>query len=225
MEATVATEPAVQTPATEQKKSLIKRTPKWAIYTLLALIVAAVLGYGYTQHWFKFAGLGSTPKANDVIGAVAPNAPAAVDAAAAGDALTKARQAFATGDLQGAINGYQALVAQNPNDINALGELGNVYYMTGWMPQATQTYFDAANKAIDQNRPEVAEALLPVIVRGNPMLASQLQDRMFDAQMRADGMADDFDQPPQAQVQQPQAQQPQAQQPQQQAQQVPQPQG
>jgi cytochrome c-type biogenesis protein CcmH/NrfG len=208
MEATVATEPAVQTPATEQKKSLIKRTPKWAIYTLLALIVAAVLGYGYTQQWFKFAGLGSTPKANDQISAVAPNAPAAVDAAAAGDALTKARQAFATGDVQGAINGYQALVAQNPNDINALGELGNVYYTTGWIHQATQTYFDAASKAIEQNRQDVAEALLPVIIRGNPMLASQLEDRMFEAQMRADGMPmDNLDQPQQPQQAQQQLQQ------------------
>lgn len=224
MEATVATEPAVQTPATEQKKSLIKRTPKWAIYALLALIVAAVLGYGYTQNWFKFAGLGKAGQANDQIGAVAPNAPAAVDAAAAADALTQARQAFATGNLQGAINGYQAVLAQNPNDINALGELGNVYYMTGWMPQATQTYFDAANKAIDQNRPDVAEALLPVIVRGNPMLASQLQDRMFEAQMRAEGMPmDDFEQPQQAQL--PQQPQVAPQQAEQQAQPVPQQQG
>jgi tetratricopeptide (TPR) repeat protein len=220
MEAQVATEPAVQTPAPEQKKSLIKRTPKWAIYALLALIVAAVLGYGYTQQWFKFAGLGSTEKANDVIGAVAPGA-APATAAPAADALSGARQAFAMGDLQGAINGYQAVLAQNPNDLNALGELGNVYYMTGWIHQATQTYFDAANKAIDQNRPDVAEALLPVIVRGNPMLASQLQDRMFEAQMRAEGMMDDFDQPQQAQVQQPVA----PQQAQQQVQQVPQQQG
>ncbi|MCK7494780.1 MAG: tetratricopeptide repeat protein [Comamonadaceae bacterium] len=141
----------MQTPATEQKKSLIKRTPKWAIYTLLALIVAAVLGYGYTQQWFKFAGLGSTPKANDQISAVAPNAPAAVDAAAAGDALTKARQAFATGDVQGAINGYQALVAQNPNDINALGELGNVYYTTGWMPPGNP---DLLRRRQQGHRPE-----------------------------------------------------------------------
>ncbi len=208
MEAQVATEPAVQTPATEQKKSLLKRTPKWAIYALLAVIVAAVLGYGYTQQWFKFASLGSTPKANDVIGAVAPTAPAAADAAAAGDALSKARQAFATGDVQGAINGYQAIVAQNPNDLNALGELGNVYYTIGWSHQATQTYFDAASKAIEQNRQDVAEALLPVIIRGNPMLASQLEDRMFEAQMRADGMAmDDLDQPQQPQQAQQQLQQ------------------
>ncbi len=166
-----------EAPVTE-KRSLFKRIPRWAMYATLALIVAIVLAFGYTQHWFK----AGTDKAKEVLSAVMP-ASATTDTKSP-DALTQARQAFASGDVQGAVNGYREALAKNPEDINAMGELGNVLYATGWIAQATQSYFDAANKAIDQNRPEVAEALLPVIIQNNPMLASQLQDRMFELQSR-----------------------------------------
>lgn len=169
-----------------KKKSLFKRIPKWAIYATLALIVAIVLALGYQQHWFK----AGADKAKEVLSAVLPAS--ATAPANQQDALAQARLAYASGNVQGAVDGYREVLAKNPDDIDAMGELGNVLYSTGWIAQATQTYFDAANKAIDQNRPEVAEALLPVIMRGNPMLASQLQDRMFelqsqqmDAQMQA----------------------------------------
>ena len=174
-----------QTPVL-QKKSFFRRIPKWLMYATLALIVAIVLAFGYTQHWLK----AGADKAKEIISAVLPAS--ATASASPQDALTQARQAFASGNVQGAVSGYREVLAKNPDDIDAIGELGNVLYATGWTAQATQSYFDAANKAIDQNKPQVAEALLPVIIRGNPMLASQLQDRMFelqsqqmDAQMRA----------------------------------------
>ena len=174
-----------QTPVL-QKKSFFRRIPKWLMYATLALIVAIVLAFGYTQHWLK----AGADKAKEVISAVLPAS--ATASASPQDALTQARQAFASGNVQGAVSGYREVLAKNPDDIDAMGELGNVLYATGWIAQAAQAYFDVANKAIDQNKPQVAEALLPVIIRGNPMLASQLQDRMFelqsqqmDAQMRA----------------------------------------
>ncbi|MCK7492225.1 MAG: hypothetical protein MZW92_11935 [Comamonadaceae bacterium] len=135
--------------------------------------MAAILGYGYTQQWFKFAKIGTGSSATETLSSA--GGPAAV--ANAQEAVVKARQAFASGDVQGAINGYQQVLAANPNDFGTMGELANVYYMTGWIPHATQMYYETASKAIEQNRPDVAEALLPVIIRGNPMLASQLQDR------------------------------------------------
>ena len=180
MEAQMTNETAVQTPATVEKKPLLKRIPKWAIYSTLALIVAAILGYGYTQQWFKFAKIGTGSSATETLSST--GGPAAV--ANAQEAVVKARQAFASGDVRGAINGYQEVLAANPNDFGTMGELANVYYMTGWIPHATQMYFQTASKAIEQNRPDVAEALLPVIIRGNPMLASQLQDRMFDREVQ-----------------------------------------
>jgi len=188
MEPQVATE-GVQTPLVE-RKSLLKRIPKWVMYALPALILAVVLVLGYRQHWFS----AGTERVKEILSAVMPATATATTSEQ--DTLTQARQAFATGNVKGAVDGYRELLAKNPNDIDALGELGNVLYTTGWIAEATQTYFDAANKALDQNKPEVAEALLPVIIRGNPMLASQLQNRMFELQSQQ------LDKPSQAQSEQ-----------------------
>ena len=198
MEAQVANEAVVKTPAIEsnpkQKSSLLKRIPKWAFYALGALIVAALLAFGYSQHWFKLGKFGAAEKSVEPVSAVAPAAApvaapeaAPVAAAASDEGLVKARQAYASGDVQGAINAYRELLTKNPNDIGAMGELGNVLYATGGSTQAAQTYFDAANLALAQGDQQVAESLLPVIEEGNPMLADQLHDRLFDAQVRADG--------------------------------------
>jgi hypothetical protein len=187
-------EPAA--PAPVGKKSFLRRLSKWALYVLLALIVGGVIALAYTQNWVKTG----TDRAKDVLG-IAPQRPiAAAPGPVSTDPLTQARQAFASGDLQGAIKAYQALLAGNPQDINAMGELGNVYFTAGWIPQATQTYFDAANKALDQNRPDVAQALVPVIEQNNPMLASQLHDRLFEIesqQMETQMQAQMRDGPPQ----------------------------
>lgn len=100
--------------------------------------------------------------------------------AAAKDTLSGARQAFASGNLPGALNAYRQAVAKNPNDVNAMGELGNVLFRMGLIAQATQAYFDAANAALKQNNPQIAQALLPIILRTDPILGGELQDRLFD---------------------------------------------
>lgn len=173
-------EPAAQEQSAGKKFSF-RRLSKWALYLLLALAIGGVIALGYTEHWFR----GGGNEAKDVLGAV-PQGPvgAAPAIASPADPLSQARQAFAMGDLQGAIKAYQALLASNPQDINAMGELGNVFFTAGLIPQATQTYFDAANKAMDQNRPDVAQALIPVIETNNPMLASLLHDRLFEIESR-----------------------------------------
>lgn len=210
-----ATIDTTQSTPVPEKKPLIKRISKGTLVALLAVVVAIVLAFGYTQHWFE----GSAAKAKEMLSSVVPaaseKAPVAAPEAApvatvasAEDALTKARQAYATGDVQGSINGYKELLAKDPDNVNAMGELGNVLYTTGWIPQATQTYFEAANKALDQNNAEVAETLLPVIMQSNPMLASQLQDRMFemesnrmDAEMDSQMKEGQYDQRTQPQMQ------------------------
>ncbi|MCK7501927.1 MAG: hypothetical protein MZW92_77155 [Comamonadaceae bacterium] len=92
------------------------------MYATVALIVAIVLAFGYTQHWFK----AGTDKAKEVLSAVLPASATAT--ANPQDALTQARQAFASGNVQGAVNGYREVLAKNPEDIDAMGELGNVLY-------------------------------------------------------------------------------------------------
>jgi tetratricopeptide (TPR) repeat protein len=98
--------------------------------------------------------------------------------------LNMARSAFAAGDIDAAVEEYRMLIASNPDNVAALGELGNVFYAVGMTQAAAQAYFDVASKAIDQNRFDVAEGLLPAIAEGSPMLATQLNDKMFTAHAR-----------------------------------------
>ncbi len=107
------------------------------------------------------------------------SAPAVARIASVEEQLDMARGAFAAGDIDAAVEGYRALIASNPDHIAALGELGNIFHALRMMPAAAQTYFEAASKAIEQNQFAVAENLLPAIAEGNPMLASQLNDKMY----------------------------------------------
>jgi cytochrome c-type biogenesis protein CcmH/NrfG len=86
--------------------------------------------------------------------------------------------------MKASIEGYRAFIAANPKDISAHGELGNVLYTAGAFPEASQAYFEAASLAIEQNQIEVAEALVPAVIEGNPMLAHELTGKLFDHQVR-----------------------------------------
>lgn len=184
MEAQMTNETVVA-PATTEKKPLLKRIPKWAFYVLGVAVVAGLGYYGYTQQWHK-AITDSSP-AKELMGTAAPQAPVPAQLAAAptsGDPMIDARSAFARGDINGAVNGYRAQLQRNPDDLNALGELANVYYAVGMLPHASQAYFELANKAIAQNRGDIAENLMPVLMQTNPFLASEVQNRLFDQQMQ-----------------------------------------
>jgi tetratricopeptide (TPR) repeat protein len=110
--------------------------------------------------------------------------PAAAPTPSVEERLNMARSAFAAGDIDAAVEGYRMLIASNPDNVAALGELGNIFYAVGMTQAAAQAYFDVASAAIDQNRFDVAENLLPAIIEGNPMLAAQLNDRMFAVHAR-----------------------------------------
>jgi hypothetical protein len=183
MEAQLTNETVVA-PDTTEKKPLLKRIPKWALYVLGVVIVAGLGYYGYTQQWFK-AITDSNP-AKELLGTSEQQpAPAQVAAApTSGDPMIDARSAFARGDINGAVTSYRAQLQRNPDDLNALGELANVYYAVGMVPYASQAYFELANKAIAQNRGDIAENLMPVLMQTNPFLASEVQNRLFDQQMQ-----------------------------------------
>ena len=120
---------------------------------------------------------------------VAPNAPNAPfmppPAPVMQDPIIDARGAYAAGDLNAAIGIYRNLIANTPNNVGAYGELGNVFYAAGMYAEATHAFYDAARLAISQNRLEVAENLLPVVMEANSMLASQLHEQLANAQMQA----------------------------------------
>jgi hypothetical protein len=193
---------------TQVKNSSWKTSVLYAI--LATLFLLALVAYGHGQGWLKQVG----SKASDLIASTFPSMAKTVGVGSGvEDMLTKARAAYAAGNMNAAIAGYREIVASNPGDIAARGELGNVYYAVGMLPEAAQTYFDTASQAIEQNQLDIAEALVPAISEGSLMLAAQLDDKLFDAQMRAD-MAQ-----MNASMQQPMQQQPIQQQPIQQQQQ------
>ncbi len=193
-----ASTPAENVTAPPQKKTLLQRTPKWALISVPVLAVA-LLSYGYSTGYLQEA----TGKATAAVASLTTSVSSSVaKATGSEDKLTVARSAFAAGDMKAAIEGYRAHIAANPTDMSAHGELGNVLYTVGALPEAAQAYFDTASMALEQNHPEIAEALLPAVSEGNPQLADQLSDKLFaayDAQMRADlSRPVDASQPPQA---------------------------
>jgi hypothetical protein len=169
------TEQGMPTSGREAKPSSWKTSALYAVLAVLFLL--ALVAYGYGQGWFKQV----SGKAGDVI---ASTFPSMAKTTGVEDAMTKAREAFASGDVNSALEGYRQIIAKNPDDMGARGELGNVLYTIGMVPEAAQAYFDTASMAIDKKQPEIAEALLPAIIEGNPMLATQLNDKLFEAQMQ-----------------------------------------
>ncbi|MGB8883646.1 MAG: hypothetical protein WCC44_07260 [Azonexus sp.] len=173
-------EPVAAAPVATAKKTRMSNRTKNRVMFSVAVLAVALLAYngGYLQK--------AGTKAQEAIAAITPSSLfGSGTAAKAEDKLTAARGAFAAGDVNAAIEGYRAYIAANPKSIPAQGELGNVLYSVGAVSEASQAYFDAASLAVEQNQIEVAEALVPAVVEGNPMLANALIDKLFDHQVRS----------------------------------------
>jgi len=185
-------EPVVATPAATAKKTrLSNRAKNRLIFGITVLLIAL---FAYNGGYLQKAG----SKVSAGIAAVTHSLGFG-GTAKAEDKLVAARNAFAAGNIQASIEGYRAFIAANPKNISAHGELGNVLYAVGAIPEAAQAYFEAASLAVEQNQIEVAEALVPAVVEGNPMLANALIDKLFDHQVRSNQSQDT--QPAQQQAQ------------------------
>ena len=172
-------EPVVAAPVAPAKKTRMSNRTKNRM--MFGIAVAAVALLAYNGGYLQKAGT----KAQEAIAAITPASFSFGTAAnKAEDKLAAARGAFAAGDVNAAIEGYRAYIAANPKSIPAHGELGNVLYTVGAVSEASQAYFEAASLAVEQNQIEVAEALVPAVIEGNPMLANALIDKLFDHQVR-----------------------------------------
>lgn len=116
------------------------------------------------------------PPAAQSAGKLPPGAPAA--GVKASDYLSGARTAFAAGDTQWAIYYYSMYLDQKNNDASAWGELGNVHYLDGNLPEAAKAYFNAANLLIDRGQTARAMQLMPAIEEGDPNLADAINLRL-----------------------------------------------
>ncbi len=94
------------------------------------------------------------------------------------DYLNSARRAFAAGDGPWAIYYYSVYLEQKNDDANAWGELGNIYYFDGNLPDAAKAYYNAANLLIDRGQTARAMDLIPVIEEGEPGLSEALYQRL-----------------------------------------------
>ena len=129
----------------------------------------------------------TTPPAPEVTATPAP-APA-VDAApvvaapqSSQETLDSARSAFARGDVSQAISLYQGLLARTPDDVDARGELGNVYLSAGQLQEADSAYYETAVRLARSGDGAHASALSSIVRRNDPALADKL-----DAELKALG--------------------------------------
>lgn len=135
-----------------------------------ALDIAIEVGHGAERLW-AWASRGETVHAN-------PPPPADTESAEPPVDLRLARGAFARGDLKGAIAGYKSYIVAHPDDADARGELGNVYYNSGQTAEAAGAFHAAALLLIAEGRADAARALEPVIRIAAPGLADDLARRL-----------------------------------------------
>lgn len=77
--------------------------------------------------------------------------------------INQARLAFKNGDGDRAVILYQQLSELNPDDPNAYGELGNVYYAQGKWQLAGQAYYEAASRLLQHDQHGQVQYLYRVI--------------------------------------------------------------
>jgi tetratricopeptide (TPR) repeat protein len=162
---------------------MISKIANWVVWTALTVVVL-VLVYRNTD-WFKPAADHAMESVKTVAAKV-PTGPFGKNSSE--EKIANAREAFARGDIDGAVTLYNEYIKNNASDPDARGELGNVYYMTGRLPEATQAYYDAAKLLLEKKELDRVDALLPVIAQSNPMMADELAQKLHEtmgAQMMA----------------------------------------
>lgn len=106
-------------------------------------------------------------------GKAAVETPVETPAAVPGE-LETAREAYARGDIGAAIAAYEEFLRQSPDDIDARGELGNVFFAAERFADAARAYYEVAVVLLKRGEADKARALEPAIRRGDPMLADEL---------------------------------------------------
>lgn len=152
---------------------MLKKSLNIIIWLGLSVLVM-VLVYKNTD-WFKPA----ADKAMESISSAVGKAPAGpFGKNASEEVLNKGRDAFAAGDVEGAIAAYKDYLKASTDNADAHGELGNVYYLAGRYQEAAQAYYDSAKLLIAKKEYDRVPALLPVIGQMNPALADELVQKM-----------------------------------------------
>lgn len=91
--------------------------------------------------------------------------------------LLAARRALQERRYQDAISLYRKQLSDNPDDIDAYGELGNTLLLVQRYQESAQSYYEAATRLLDAGLSDSAMPLLPVIEQYEPVLANLLKQK------------------------------------------------
>ncbi len=92
--------------------------------------------------------------------------------------LGEARQAFWSGDAVTAEFLYKGLSSDFPNEVIAIGELGNLYYNTGRMTEAATQFHAVGLLSLKADNTGQAMAVIGVLQSIAPDLAADLKSRV-----------------------------------------------
>ncbi|MDH5446563.1 MAG: tetratricopeptide repeat protein [Gammaproteobacteria bacterium] len=92
----------------------------------------------------------------------------------------QARMAYGKGDMNKALQHYQALAEQDENNPDIFGELGNIHYAQGNFQEAGNAYYEAAIRLLEQGRTGQVHYLVRVIAGLSPENADKLQQRLMN---------------------------------------------
>lgn len=164
----------IETTEVVASKSKSRRRIAWSVLA----IVVAFLAYNNFDSFKPAAG-----QAYDSLkSGLSSVLPASTSTASAAESLDKARLAFSHGDVQAAQAAYKETIARDSRNLDAHGELGNLYVMTGNLQDAAQSYYDLSKLLLEQKRIDLVPSLLPVIAQVNPNLVEELMDKMAEVQ-------------------------------------------
>lgn len=92
-----------------------------------------------------------------------------------------ARQSFHRRDFENSINSYEQLISKTPDNYDAYGELGNVYFNQGKIKLAASSYYEAAAILVRLGQVERASSLMSMLSRMDPDKAEKLQELLSSA--------------------------------------------
>jgi hypothetical protein len=89
----------------------------------------------------------------------------------------KARKLFWS-DEKAALKAYQKLVQENPDQAELIGELGNVYFKTGDLDKAAETFFRSGEQFIKVKKIDKASEMVEVLRKLETDKATELAERL-----------------------------------------------
>jgi tetratricopeptide repeat protein len=95
--------------------------------------------------------------------------------------LAAAREAFWLHNYDDAEKNYHALIELEPQDPDAYGELGNMFFSQGRWEEAAAAYYEAGVRLVKEGRPEPARELVNVIRGLNGKQADDLEKLLSSA--------------------------------------------